>query len=330
MSITLILGPMFSGKCLGPNTRVRMYPSGTKLMENIMPGDIVMNGMGLGSTVVYCEMGSNILYRIWQKHGITYDATQNHLLSLFDPLRMDAVTISVSDYVAENNARLLFGYKKMPRENVFSKLTVTKVGAGVYCGFELDPESDGLFQLEDGTVTHNTSTMGNEVERCNIAQLKCIIIKYSGDMRYSIETGLRTHNGKCFCGDIATVSTTHLRDVNVSDFEVIGIDEIQFFDDSVETLTEWANAGKTIICSGLSTDFQMHPFKRVAELQAKCEHTHHKLAVCMRCYKDAAFNGMKSAARDTLAEGISIGGKDKYMALCRTCYNYCKSNGVIV
>ena len=45
-------------------------------------------------------------------------------------------------------------------------------------------------------------------------------------------------------------------------------------------------------------------------------------AVCMVCYGDAAFS--KRISSETEVE--VIGGSDKYMAVCRKCYNIAPSN----
>ena len=66
-----------------------------------------------------------------------------------------------------------------------------------------------------------------------------------------------------------------------------------------------------ILCSSLQ------PFGNILNLVPLAESVVKLKAVCMVCYKDAAFT--KRLGTEKAIE--VIGGVDKYMAVCRTCYN---------
>lgn len=53
---------------------------------------------------------------------------------------------------------------------------------------------------------------------------------------------------------------------SADDYDVIGIDEGQFYPDIVEVVEEWLAAGKKVIVSALDGDFRRKPFGRVLEL----------------------------------------------------------------
>merc|ERR1711959_191235 len=85
-------------------------------------------------------------------------------------------------------------------------------------------------------------------------------------------------------------------------YDVIGIDEGQFFPDLIEFCDEMANKGKTIVIAALDGDFQRKPFGRVLELVPKAESVQKLNAVCQLCYADAPFT--KRTTSDTAVEVI--------------------------
>jgi thymidine kinase len=91
----------------------------------------------------------------------------------------------------------------------------------------------------------------------------------------------------------------------------------QFFDDLVEFVTAVAAAGLTVIIAALDGTFERKPFGRVLELIPLADSVIKLTAVCMVCRnRDAPFTSRLSDETTTLV----IGGRDKYAATCRTCY----------
>lgn len=102
-----------------------------------------------------------------------------------------------------------------------------------------------------------------------------------------------------------------------ADYEVIGIDEGQFFPDLVEMTEQWASAGKVVICAALDGDFLRRPFGRVLELVPLAESVTKLSAICQVCFGPASFS--KRLGAETALE--VIGGADKYIATCRRCHH---------
>jgi thymidine kinase len=102
----------------------------------------------------------------------------------------------------------------------------------------------------------------------------------------------------------------------IFDYDVIGVDEGQFFPDLVDFCESAANAGKVVIVSALDGTFQRKPFGTVCDLIPLCESVVKLNAVCMQCSHDGAFS--KRITNDTATE--VIGGSDMYIAACRRCY----------
>ena len=82
------------------------------------------------------------------------------------------------------------------------------------------------------------------LKRLQIANYHCLIVKYAKDTRYDQES-IATHDKQ----KLKAVSVAKLNDlkVNFDDFDVIGIDEGQFFPDILEFSETMANAGKSVI-----------------------------------------------------------------------------------
>ncbi|EGG22668.1 thymidine kinase [Cavenderia fasciculata] len=162
-----------------------------------------------------------------------------------------------------------------------------------------------------------TTELIRRIKRFNLTNQKCLLIKYSKDTRYNeIDRSLLyTHDKQNYqafpCSVLEEAKDKAL------DYDVIGIDEGQFFQDIVPFSEDLANRGKTVIVAALDGTFQRKPFGTVLELVPKAESITKLTAVCMQCFKDAPFT--KRIVPDETVE--LIGGADKYISVCRECYH---------
>eukprot|EP00727_Mastigamoeba_balamuthi_P012379 m51a1_g7764 putative thymidine cytosolic (443) ;mRNA; f:129480-132040 len=157
-----------------------------------------------------------------------------------------------------------------------------------------------------------TTELLRRIKRHTYAMKKCLVIKYINDTRYSA-TQCSTHDSvQC-----EAVSAAKLSDVpDATDYDVIGIDEGQFFPDVVEYSEAQANAGKLVIVSALDGTYQRRPFGRVLELVPLAESVVKLSAVCLVCRAEAAY----TLRLGTETELEVIGGADKYIPVCRACH----------
>jgi thymidine kinase len=140
-----------------------------------------------------------------------------------------------------------------------------------------------------------------------------LIVKYAKDQRYD-DAGIATHCGQT----LPAVAADRLSELHhtAGQFDVIGIDEGQFFPDVASWCEEMANRGKIVVVAGLDGTFQRRPFQQILDLVPLAEDVTKLRAVCMACFQDASFS-----KRTTAEAGVEvIGGADKYMAVCRACY----------
>jgi thymidine kinase len=160
-----------------------------------------------------------------------------------------------------------------------------------------------------------TTELMRRVKRELFAQRKCCVVKYAKDSRYS-EKNVATHDNQQLTATVSFESLSQFGDT-WKDYDVIAIDEGQFFPDVIEFATAAADAGTKVIISALDGDFQRKPFGRIAELIPHCDQLIKVTAVCMKCQcREAPFTKrIVSSKKQEL-----IGGAEMYAAVCRRCY----------
>jgi len=180
----------------------------------------------------------------------------------------------------------------------------------------------GAIEIITGSMfSGKTEELIRRLRRAQFAGLKVEIFKPSMEKRYS-ETRIVSHDEK----SIVSTPVDHAASILMlaGDVNVIGIDEAQFFDNSiVDVCTRLADNGIRVIVAGLDIDFMGKPFGPVPALMAIAEFVTKVHAICMRCGNLAHYSFRKSDEEQV----VVLGEKDKYEPLCRTCYNIAKENG---
>jgi len=161
-----------------------------------------------------------------------------------------------------------------------------------------------------------TEELLRRLNRARIAKQKIEIFKPQIDVRYS-ETEVVSHD------ENAIPSTPVDTALNISlfvsdDVDVVGIDEAQFFDDTlVEVCNQLANRGIRVIVAGLDMDFMGKPFGPMPKLLAIAEYVTKVHAICMSCGNLAQYSHRKIKS-DKL---VLLGETTEYEPLCRECFN---------
>jgi len=172
----------------------------------------------------------------------------------------------------------------------------------------------GKIQLIVGPMFSGKSTeLLRKMRIFEIAKHKTLVVKYAKDDRYS-DAKLSTHDKQ-----MRTAVKAHmLSEIEELAMEtsVIGIDEGQFFDDIFEFSNRMANFGKIVIIAALDGTFEQKPFANIMKLVPCSESIVKLTAVCMTCYRQAAFT-RRIDASDKRVE--VIGNENMYAAACRRC-----------
>lgn len=172
----------------------------------------------------------------------------------------------------------------------------------------------GQIQIIFGPMfSGKTTELMRRLKRFQIANHKVLIVKYAKDVRYD-HAGIATHDKQTMLA-VASMELESLKEKSL-EYSVIGIDEGQFFPDTVAYAEEMANRGKIVIVAALDGTYQRIGFADILRLVPLAESVVKLNAVCMRCFEEASFTKRTSA--ETAVE--VIGGSDKYIATCRKCY----------
>jgi thymidine kinase len=128
--------------------------------------------------------------------------------------------------------------------------------------------------------------------------------------------GIVTHDGLEYHGIGTIIYEKNLVDIDVSQYHVIAIDELQFYDrPSVMKLIDWANSGKIVLAAALSGDANQENFGYVYELFPHAEHIKKLSAICGMCQMDASFTKCLINKQSQ----VSVGGSEQYIPVCRLC-----------
>ena len=160
-----------------------------------------------------------------------------------------------------------------------------------------------------------TEELIRRIRRAQIARQKVGIFKPGIDNRYH-ESEVVSHDKKSILS-VAIEHSSQLLD-HKEDFEVIGIDEAQFFDEKLTEICEkLALSGIRIIVAGLDLDYRGVPFGPIPSLLATAEYVTKVHAICPHCGNLATHSYRLTTEQET----ILVGEKDKYEPRCRTCYS---------
>jgi len=174
----------------------------------------------------------------------------------------------------------------------------------------------GSIELITGSMfSGKTEELIRRLRRAQFAGLKVEIFKPSLDRRYS-ETRVVSHDDKSILSTPVDNASSIL--LLAGDVDVVGIDEAQFFDNSIiEVCNTLADNGIRLVVAGLDMDFQGNPFGPVPALMSIAEFVTKVHAICMRCGNLAHFSFRKSEEEQV----VLLGEKNLYEPLCRNCYN---------
>ena len=175
------------------------------------------------------------------------------------------------------------------------------------------PKDHGCIEVVCGPMYSGKSEeLIRRIRRAEIAKQKVQVFKPTIDDRYDKQ-------------DIGIPISRSEEILNYldDDTEVIGIDEVQFFDDGIiKVVNKLADENKRVIVAGLDTDFRGEPFNVMPQLMAIAEFVDKITAICMKCGNPATktqrlIDGKPADYNDPI---VLIGAKESYEARCRNCH----------
>jgi thymidine kinase len=156
------------------------------------------------------------------------------------------------------------------------------------------------------------------LKRARIARQRVACFKPDIDLRYH-RSSIASHSEQTHEAVVVTPNAERLREELfatrlVDCVEVIGLDEVQFFDGAIQPLAmELVGMGKRVILAGLDTTFANEPFGPVPALMALADKVTKLNAVCMTCGQPAIHTQRLGHSQEL----VVVGAAGMYEARCR-------------
>jgi len=186
-------------------------------------------------------------------------------------------------------------------------------------------ESGKLDLIIGCMFTKKTSELLDKLSILSETGLRVLYINHMRDIR---DDEVSTHNKMIDLHKIKSIKNLDfikldsLKGIRKEEYDIIGIDEAQFFDDS---LIEFVKVHvdiykKHLIVCGLDGNSNREKFGYILDLIPICDTIEKKRTYCTICAKH--FKQRKAIFSYKFEKTNSdIGGKETYVALCRNCYN---------
>ncbi len=174
-----------------------------------------------------------------------------------------------------------------------------------------------------------TSSTLRRVKMHRHAKKTCLLVKHEMDARYQkakLKTEVITHDGYSMdavaCSDLVTIISLCVGPV--AEYDVVAIDEGQFFPCLVKWCDYLANKGKIVIVSCLSGSFARKPMGDVSALLSIADKVTMLRGVCSVCCTTRACFTKEKIAGSVGSSGVKVGGPETYIPVCRKCYHSTK------
>jgi thymidine kinase len=185
----------------------------------------------------------------------------------------------------------------------------------------INPQRGGWLEVICGPMFSGKSEeMIRRLRRAEIAGQRVVIFKPRIDDRFD-------------AADVVSHAGLRMRAVPVdgvpellgraAGHEVVGIDEVQFFEESVVgAALSLADRGARVVAAGLDQDYRRAPFGPMPALLAHAEFVDKLQAVCHRCGGPATTTQRLVDGRPAPygGETVVVGAAEQYEARCRDCH----------
>lgn len=186
----------------------------------------------------------------------------------------------------------------------------------------------GKLELIIGPMFSGKSTeLISRIRRAESINKKVLVIKPIIDNRYSKNeiTSHSLESKKCKI----TERLEYINDNdNISNYDLIIIDEGQFFPDLKKYVLNWVEEKKLhVIVAGLDGDSKRQPIGQILDLIPYSDECKKITSLCKYCNNDT--KAIFTYCKIKLEQQIKIGGIETYVPVCRTHYLYNMQNNNI-
>ena len=178
----------------------------------------------------------------------------------------------------------------------------------------VNPRGGWIEVITGGMFSGKSEELIRRIRRAEIARQRAQIFKPAIDNRFDLKRVISRDNRGLDA--IVVNNTAELRSSLMFGVKVVGIDEVQFFDESIiDVCMELADASIRVIAAGLDQDYLRRPFGPMPGLLAVAEYVSKMHAVCVRCGGPAHYTQRVAGGNSQIEIGDGT-----YEARCRVCY----------
>jgi len=185
----------------------------------------------------------------------------------------------------------------------------------------IPPHRGGWLEVICGPMFSGKSEeMIRRLRRAEIAGQRAVIFKPRIDDRYDGADVVSHAGARMRAVPVSSVTELEAR---ASGYDVVGIDEVQFFEPAVVAAAlDLADRGARVVAAGLDQDFRRFPFGPMPELLSHAEFVDKLQAVCHRCGGPATTTQRLVDGRPAPYSGetVVVGAAEQYEARCRGCH----------
>jgi thymidine kinase len=178
-----------------------------------------------------------------------------------------------------------------------------------------------------------TTWLNGELTQLADKRFSVLKIIHTDDQRCDVESMDKsgsTHNSSFreLSNKIVCIRSNELKNIDVSQYHVIGVDESQFFSDLLEVVQIWVeDHGKHVRVAGLDGDSFKRKFGQTLDLIPICDQVIKLNASCNVCLNELersqfrgnilSIEGAFTKRMDDSNEQKLVGGTTKYIPVCR-------------
>lgn len=166
-----------------------------------------------------------------------------------------------------------------------------------------------------------TTELIRRIRRYQSIGYNVLVVNHKSDTRYA-DHHIITHDKSRECAVMVEQLKQIEAEVRSGDYQVVAIDEGQFFPDLFECVSEWADELPIhIVVVGLDGTSERTPFGDILRLIPHAEEVERLHALCSMCKDGTLAHCSKyigSTEKD--ASGVAVGGAELYAPVCRMHY----------
>ena len=162
---------------------------------------------------------------------------------------------------------------------------------------------DSYLELIIGPMfSGKTSKLLDIYKQCKFCNMRVIIVNHEIDKRYH-DTMVSSHD-KVLAPCIQSAHLSDIKDDLIAKYDVILINEGQFFGELYSVVLELLQNKKKIYICGLDGDFSRKKFGYILDLIPMCDKITKLSSLCSKCN----------------SKDQTMVGSDSYIPVCRKCY----------